>query len=180
MAKKLRVVMAQLNLLVGDVQGNLEKHLHAAKNARDQFAADIIVFPELSITGYPPEDLLFRKNFIADAHSALHQFKEEMQGIYCIVGHPYATSQGLYNACSVIYNGTILGRYEKQFLPNYGVFDEDRYFISGSGSCIVDIHNIPVGIVICEDIWVPGPTQQAATQGARLSLIHISEPTRPY
>lgn len=176
MAKKLRIVIAQLNLTVGDIQGNLTKLIHAAKSARDTLTADIIVFPELCITGYPPEDLLFRKSFIDEANTALNTFKSEVDGIYCVVGHPHATSQGLYNSCSVIYNNTILGRYAKQHLPNYGVFDECRYFVPGNSTCVVPVHGIPVGIVICEDIWYPGPIQQIANHGARIILAPNASP----
>lgn len=176
MAKKLRIVLAQLNLCVGDIYGNLDKLINAAKLARDELAADIIVFPELSITGYPPEDLLFRKAFIDQATEALYEFKNQVQNIYCVIGHPHATSQGLFNSCSLVYNNTILGRYAKQHLPNYGVFDEYRYFIPGNSACVIPINGIPVGIVICEDLWHPAPIQQAATQGARLILSPNASP----
>lgn len=176
MAKKLKIVIAQLNLTVGDIQGNLAKLMNAANTARDTFFADVIIFPELSITGYPPEDLLFRKSFIDEANQALTQFKNEVKGIHCIIGHPHLTSQGLFNCSSVIYNGTVLGRYAKQHLPNYGVFDEYRYFTPGNSPCIVTIHGIPVGIVICEDIWHAGPTQQIANHGARLIIAPNASP----
>ncbi len=176
MSKKLRVVIAQLNLTVGDIQGNTTKHLHAAATARDTLNADVIVFPELSITGYPPEDLLFRPAFIEDATQAFNHLKTAIQHIHCIIGHPYANSKGLHNACSVIYNGTVLGRYTKQHLPNYGVFDEQRYFTPGESHGIVFIHDLPVGIVICEDLWFAGPVEQAANQGARLILSPNASP----
>lgn len=176
MSKKLRIVLAQLDLIVGDIAGNLQKLIQAATEARDQLAADIIVFPELSITGYPPEDLLFRKGFLQAAHKALYAFVAEVQNIYCVVGHPHTTSQGLFNSCSIIYNGTILGRYAKQHLPNYGVFDECRYFIPGNAACVIPIHGIPVGVVICEDLWALNPVSQAATQGARIILSPNASP----
>ncbi len=176
MTKKLRVVIAQLNLTVGDIQGNLAKHIHAAKSARDTLKGEVIVFPELSLTGYPPEDLLLRKSFIEEANAALNTLKKEVEGIYCIVGHPHATSQGLFNSCSVLYNQTIVGRYAKQHLPNYGVFDECRYFVPGNSPCVVPINGISVGIIICEDIWFPGPTQQIANHGARLILVPNASP----
>ena len=175
-AKKLRIVLAQLNLLVGDIQGNLDKLIGAAKSARDLLKADVIVFPELSITSYPPEDLLFRKSFIDASTDALYEFKEQVRDIYCVVGHPHSTSQGLFNSCSLIYNGTILGRYAKQHLPNYGVFDEARYFTPGNSACVIPINGIPVGITICEDLWHPAPIQQAATQGARIILSPNASP----
>lgn len=176
MAKKLRIIIAQLNFLVGDLEGNLEKHIQAAKTARDLYKADVIVFPELSLTGYPPEDLLLRKNFIERANQKLQAFKAAVSDIYCVLGHPHSSEQGLLNACSLIYNDAILGRYAKQYLPNYDVFDEHRYFVPGSASCVVPIRGIPVGLVICEDLWHSGPVQQAATQGARLILSPNASP----
>ncbi len=176
MAKKLRIALAQLNLTVGDIQGNLIKLINAAKSARDTLKAEMVVFPELSITGYPPDDLLLRKSFIDAANDALNTFKNEVHGIYCVVGHPHATSQGLFNTCSVIYNGTIVGRYAKQHLPNYGVFDECRYFTPGNSPCVVPVNGTSVGIVICEDVWHAGPTQQIANHGARVLITPNASP----
>lgn len=176
MPKKLRIVLAQLNLVVGDIKGNVEKHRRAAAVSRDELAADVIVFPELSITGYPPEDLLLRKAFIEEAQAALEHLTREVKGIYCVIGHPYATEQGLYNACSLIYNGDVLGQYAKQHLPNYGVFDEARYFISGEAPTVLSIHGIPAGLVICEDLWQTGPVEQAVQKGARFILSPNSSP----
>lgn len=176
MAKKLRVIIAQLNLLVGDLEGNLQKHILASEKARDFYKADLIIFPELSLTGYPPEDLLLRKGFIEKAHQTFLQLKDSVKEIYCLVGHPLTTEQGVLNACSMIYNGTVLGRYAKQYLPNYEVFDEYRYFIPGSAACVLPVKGIPLGIVICEDLWQSGPVQQAAMQGARLILSPNASP----
>lgn len=176
MPKKLRIVLAQLNPTVGDITGNLEKMINAANSARDELSADLIVFPELFITGYPPDDLLLRKSFIDDATKAINEFASQVKDIYCIVGHPHATSQGLHNSCSLIYNGTILGRYAKQHLPNYGVFDECRYFVPGDSPCVISVKGVPIGMVICEDVWHPGPVQQAATQGARIIISPNASP----
>ncbi|TAK77502.1 MAG: NAD+ synthase [Gammaproteobacteria bacterium] len=176
MTTKLRIVLAQLNLCVGDIQSNLKKHIEAALTARDQLAADVIVFPELSLTGYPPEDLLLRPSFIQATQSALQQFISEVKGIYCLVAYPQSTPQGLYNACSLIHNGSIIAHYAKQCLPNYGVFDEARYFIPADKPCVALVKDIPVGIVICEDAWSPQPIQQTAAEGARLVLIPNASP----
>jgi len=176
MTKKLRVALAEINPIVGDIEYNLKKHLAAAERARDELKADIIVFPELSLTGYPPEDLLLRPSFIQSAHEALNEFIAKTKNIYCVINHPHLTSSGLLNSSSLIFNGTILGRYHKQHLPNYGVFDENRYFIAGTTPCVVPIHGIPVGLVICEDLWFPGPVQQAASLGARLILSPNASP----
>lgn len=174
--KKLKIIIAQLNLTVGDITGNLQKHIDAAIRARDEFHADVIVFPELGLTGYPPEDLLLRKAFIDEAQLALDQFIEDIHGIHCVISHPYATPQGLFNACSLVHNGAILGRHAKLHLPNYGVFDENRYFIPGHSTCVVPIQGIPVGLVICEDLWFAGPVQQAVSQGARFILSPNASP----
>lgn len=176
MPTQLRIVLAQLNLFVGDIQGNLIKLIDQANNARDTLSADVIVFPELSITGYPPEDLLFRKDFILQAEDALIEFKSKVKNIYCVVGHPHASPDGLFNACSLIHNGEILGRYAKQHLPNYGVFDECRYFVSGHSPCVIPINGIPVGLMICEDLWYDDPIQQAADEGARIILSPNASP----
>ena len=176
MSKKLRIVMAQLDFLVGDIQGNLKKHIQAAEQARDLMKADVIVFSELGMTGYPPEDLLRRASFIEESTQALNEFIQTVTGIHCVIGHPYATSKGLYNSCSLIYNNTILARFNKKHLPNYGVFDEHRYFISGDAGSVVLIHEIPVAIVICEDLWYAAPVQETATHGARIILSPNASP----
>jgi NAD+ synthase (glutamine-hydrolysing) len=176
MAKKLRIVLAQLNLTVGDIEGNLKKYKQAAIRARDELAADVIVFPELGLTGYPAEDLYLRPAFIQREQLALQQLIAEITGIHCVLSHTYMNNQQLFNACSLVYNNTILGRYAKQHLPNYGVFDEDRYFVSGNGPCVVPIQGVMVGLVVCEDLWVEGPTQQAASHGARLILSPNASP----
>lgn len=176
MSKKLRIVLAQLNLEVGDIQGNLEKHLHAVAIAQDMLSADAIVFPELSLVGYPAEDLLLRPSFIAETEDALRKFTAEIKHIYCIVGHPYAGSHHLYNACSIIYNKKIIGHYKKQYLPNYGVFDEYRYFTPGNQSCLLSIRGIPVGLMICEDIWRLGPARKTVDHGAKLIIVPNASP----
>lgn len=176
MSKKLRIALAQLNLKVGDIEGNLKKLIQAANTARDTHQCDIIVFPELSITGYPPEDLLLRPSFLKQAEEALNTFKTSVNGIHCVIGHTYQTAQGLYNACSMIYNGAILGHYNKEYLPNYGIFDECRYFLPGDAVCVVPVNGIPIGMLICEDLWHASPIQQAAAQGARLILSPNASP----
>jgi NAD+ synthase (glutamine-hydrolysing) len=176
MSKKLRIVMAQLDLIVGDIEANVKKHIEAANTARDTLKADIIVFPELSITGYPAEDLLLRPSFVNAAAEAVNELKNTIRDIHCVVGHPHHSAKGLHNACSLIYNGTILSRYAKQHLPNYGVFDEKRYFVPGDSASVISIHGVLVGITICEDLWFTGPAQQAATLGARIILSPNASP----
>ena len=170
MSNHLRIVMAQLDLLVGDVLGNAQQVIDAATYARDQLQAQAILFPELALTGYPPEDLLLRPGLHIHVLAALERIKQLVQGIHVIVGHPQQGTGGLYNAASVICDGQILATYYKQHLPNYSVFDEKRYFTSGTEPCVVHIAGVPCGITVCEDIWTPGPVQQAKAAGARCIL----------
>ncbi len=169
----LRLALAQLNLLVGDIQGNALRIAAAAKQARDEYQAALVVFPELSLTGYPPEDLLLRPDLHRQVHTALEKLAHETQGIVLIVGHPVQADTKQYNACSLIRDGAIAATYRKQHLPNYGVFDEKRYFQEGREPLVVDIQGLPVGLSICEDIWCAGTTQQAVAAGAKL-LININ------
>jgi NAD+ synthase (glutamine-hydrolysing) len=169
----LRIVMAQQDFLVGAIDANADQILAACAQARDEMAADIIVFSELALTGYPPEDLLFRKHFIEHVEHAMQRLCAGISGITAIVGYPLRQAEGLYNAAAVIRDGGVAAVYRKQHLPNYGVFDEKRYFRPGAAPCVVEIQGVPVGITICEDIWQPGPVQQSADTGARL-LININ------
>ncbi|MGB5179732.1 MAG: NAD+ synthase [Gammaproteobacteria bacterium] len=164
--------MAQQNYVVGDIYANAHQILTACMHARDKMSADAIVFPELALTGYPPEDLLLRPHFIEHVDAAVESLRQEICGITAIMGYPLKQPDGLYNVAGVFQEGRIT-LYRKQYLPNYSVFDEQRYFRPGSAPCIVDIRNIPVGITVCEDIWETGPARQAAAAGARL-LININ------
>ncbi len=169
-SNSLRVVMAQLDFLVGDIQGNIAKFMTAAVDARDRLRADVIVFPELTVTGYPPEDLLLRPSFIRQVEPAMQRLRMEIEGITAVVGYPAATSEGLRNSAAVIRDGAIQAVYHKQLLPNYGVFDEKRYFIAGAEPTVVVINNVRVGITICEDVWQLDPVQKAVAAGAQLLL----------
>ena len=182
MPQSLRIVIAQLNLHVGDIHQNLNKHIKAAETARDKLHADLIIFPELSLTGYPPEDLLLRKSFITACTDALQEFAEKVHGIHCLIGHPNSsphhlyTEHHLYNSCSLVYNGKIFGTYSKLHLPNYGVFDECRYFDAKDEPYIVNIKGLPIGVVICEDIWAPGPLEKSIAAGAKLIIVPNASP----
>ncbi|MCW8827979.1 MAG: NAD+ synthase [Gammaproteobacteria bacterium] len=171
--KKLRIVMAQLNMLVGDIEGNAAKVIAAAERARDDFSADAIVFPELTLTGYPPEDLLLRPGLYTRVLAALEQINLKVRDIDIILGHPHAAAGGLYNAASLLRADTAEATYHKQHLPNYSVFDEKRYFAVGSEPCVVEIKGVPVGLTVCEDIWQPGSVAQAVDAGARL-IVNIN------
>ena len=170
MTATLRIVMAQLNMRVGDIPGNLERIIESSRHARDELGALVIVFPELSLCGYPPEDLLLRSSMQARISRALDQLCEQVQGIYVVVGYPWQQDDLCYNMAAVIADGRILASYAKQHLPNYRVFDEKRYFAEGSEPCCLEIDGLPVALSVCEDIWHPQPMAQARDAGARLML----------
>ena len=169
----LRILIAQHDFLVGDVTANRAKVAAVARRARDVHRADIVVFPELTLTGYPPEDLLLRPELAGRVEQAIEALCAEMEGVTLIVGYPRRRPEGLYNAAGVIRDGRILAEYHKQFLPNYSVFDEKRYFIPGREPCVFDFHGVRFGITVCEDIWEASPARQAAAEGAQF-LININ------
>jgi NAD+ synthase (glutamine-hydrolysing) len=169
----LRILIAQLDFLVGDIAGNRAKVTAAARRARDVHRADVIVFPELTLTGYPPEDLLLRPELGRRVEQALAALCAEVEGITLILGYPRRRADGLYNAAGVIRDGYILAEYHKQFLPNYSVFDEKRYFSPGRDPCVIEHRGVRIGVTICEDIWEVMPARQAAEAGAQL-LININ------
>ena len=164
--------MAQQNYVVGDIHANAHQILTACVHARDQLYADAIVFPELALTGYPPEDLLLRPHFIEHVEAAVESLRQEICGITAVIGYPLRQQADLFNVAGVFQEGVIT-TCRKQHLPNYSVFDEQRYFRPGHDACIVDIKGVKAGITVCEDIWQPGPAQQAAAAGAQL-LININ------
>ncbi|MCW8918520.1 MAG: NAD+ synthase [Gammaproteobacteria bacterium] len=170
MTTKLRIVMAQLNTLVGDIEGNADKVIACARRGRDEFHADAILFPELTLSGYPPEDLLLRPGLHRRILEALARVAREVSGIDVVLGYPHAASGGLYNAASLLHDGHTIATYHKHHLPNYSVFDEKRYFAEGRAPCVVEIKGVRVGITICEDMWHPGPVALAAEAGAQLIL----------
>jgi NAD+ synthase (glutamine-hydrolysing) len=167
---KLRVVMAQLDFLVGDIPGNTRKVIEATHRAEKELAADIVVFPELCLTGYPPEDLLLRPSMDLRISEALEKLQSESLGPAIVLGAPVRQAGLLYNAALVIDGGVITGRYFKHFPPNYQVFDEKRYFASGHDTVVQEVRGVSVGLTVCEDIWSDGPVESAAAQGARLIL----------
>ena len=170
MSVPLRIVLAQLNLLVGDIAGNVAKMCAAVDKARGELQAHAIVFPELAITGYPPEDLLLRPDFIAAAEQGLEELCRVAKGMDVVVGYPSQHGGKLYNTASVLRDGKVVTTYAKHCLPNYGVFDEKRYFTAGSGTCVVPIQGVPVAITICEDVWEGWPVDEAVKAGARLVI----------
>ena len=171
--KTLRVVLAQMNATVGDLEGNRDKIAARIEEAR-RIAADIVVFPEMCLTGYPPEDLLLKPDFIEAAQGALLDLASASRGLTAVVGTVYADDD-LHNAAAVLHDGRLAGVYYKHYLPNYGVFDEERYFEAGRQRLIFVRDGIPIGISICEDIWYPdGPPEAQALYGGAELLINIS------
>ncbi|HEX8681455.1 MAG TPA: nitrilase-related carbon-nitrogen hydrolase, partial [Ardenticatenaceae bacterium] len=171
--RTVRLAMAQINTTVGDLEGNCLKILDYLERARAQ-GAGLVMFPELATSGYPPEDLLLKPDFIAANQRVLEEIRRATEGITVVVGFPACDEYDIYNAAAVFQNGQRLGTYHKHFLPNYGVFDENRYFGEGLSSPVFDFEGDLVGVNICEDIWYPsGPPQWQAQAGAEL-LVNIS------
>jgi NAD+ synthase (glutamine-hydrolysing) len=151
----MRLALAQMNTVVGDLDGNRERIVTRLEEAREA-GADLVLFPELATTGYPPEDLLLRPGFLRAAARTLDAVAAETKGIAALVGAPHL-DRDLFNACAVCADGEVKAMYRKQFLPNYGVFDEDRYFQAGRELVLLRCRETLVGPTVCEDIWQPGP-----------------------
>ncbi len=166
----LRLALAQLNPIVGDIDGNRGRIAEAIETAAKS-GAQIVVFPELAICGYPPEDLLLREAFLQDCRDAIESLADGMpEGIVAVVGWP-ERDEDVYNAAAVLSGGEVVASYRKQHLPNYGVFDELRYFQHGPGPATIEVAGHTVGVTICEDIWQPSdPLESEALAGARLIL----------
>lgn len=173
---KLRVIAASLNVSVGESEGNLALMQAAIDEALGKHHADLIVFPELALSGYPPEDLLFRRAYLEELEAALAQLSALSKDIGIIVGHPEQTPTGLFNAVSVLYEGKRQHTYHKQFLPNMQVFDEKRYFAEGAEPCVFDFKGTTVGVIICEDVWHSEPVQNAKDAGAKLLIVPNASP----
>ena len=162
------IIIGQLNFKVGDIEANTKKIIDAINKATEEHNADIIVFPELCVSSYPPEDLLLRPSFNKSINCALEKIKSQTKDIYVILGYPLKKGKQLYNACSLMHNKEIISTYSKQNLPNYGVFDEKRYFASGNETCLFEINGVTAALSICEDIWVEKPTADATTKNAKI------------
>jgi NAD+ synthase (glutamine-hydrolysing) len=168
----MRLALAQINTVVGDLDGNRDL-IHSRLDEARTGGVDLVLFPELAVTGYPPEDLLLRSGFVRAAARSLEQIAVQARDIVALVGFPYFDTD-LYNACAVCANGEVKAVYRKRFLPNYGVFDEDRYFAPGRDLVLLEIGETRVGLTICEDMWQPGPpATDLALAGAEL-LVNIS------
>ena len=172
----LKIALAQVNFLVGNIEANVDKIIEASVYARDHLNADLVVFPELTITGYPAEDLLFRADFIAAANNAIYLLAERVTDIAMVVGFPERDDNKLYNSAVVLHQGVILACYRKQILPNYGVFDEQRYFTAGHQPCVFEFNGTFIGLTICEDVWKQGIIDNAKQAGAELMLTLNASP----
>ena len=173
MTQTLKLVMGQLNFLVGDIDGNTEIVIQSSRNAIDEHSADMIVFPELTLTGYPMEDLLLRPSLRNRIDKAIGKILNANLAITIVLGYPRVSDSKLYNALGVIYRGELLSEYHKQCLPNYQVFDERRYFEPGLEACIVKIKNIRCAFTVCEDLWQEGPVKDLKSLGAQM-LVNIN------
>jgi NAD+ synthase (glutamine-hydrolysing) len=172
----MRIALAQFDFPVGAVADNARRIAAMITEARDIHGADIVLFPELAISGYPPEDLLLRPSFLAACEQALHDIAAAATGIVALVGHPQAMGSVVYNALSALRDGRVELTYRKRELPNYAVFDEQRYFTPGEKPACLKVNGIGVGLLVCEDLWHAGPLLETAAAGAELVLIANASP----
>ncbi|MBW5813299.1 NAD+ synthase [Yersinia kristensenii] len=182
MSRSLSIALAQLNWLVGDIEGNTERMLQTL-HEQQKVGADLVMFSELALSGYPPEDLLYRDDFYQRCEAQLNRLQAATQQTAVLVGHPWREQGELYNALSLFADGKLQGRYFKQQLPNYGVFDEKRYFSAGHQSCVVELKGYRLGLLICEDLWFDGPVDAVKAAGAEIVLSINASPynrEKPY
>ncbi|MEO7433211.1 MAG: NAD+ synthase [Dokdonella sp.] len=174
----LKIALAQFDFPVGAVARNAERIAALIAEARDAHGADLVLFPELALSGYPPEDLLMRPAFLAECDAAMQRIASGVRGITAVVGWPQAAGSVVYNAASVLRDGAVETTYRKRELPNYAVFDERRYFEvdPDGGNCVFDVAGVRVGLVICEDLWFPEPIAGTANAGAQLVLVPNASP----
>ena len=173
---KVKIALAQLNFTVGDISGNTEKIIFFVKKCEKE-KRDFIIFPELSITGYPPEDLILKNKFVEDNLRAIEKIRENVGDIITIVGFINKKEKKLYNSAAIIYKGEIIGIYDKMILPNYGVFDEKRYFEEGENPFVCKIKEINFGVCICEDIWhKDGPVKEQVKKKAEYIFVINASP----
>ena len=173
MARTFRLALAQINLTVGDLPGNTSRMLECLHRAREA-GADLVAFPELATTGYPPEDLLFKKSFIDANLLAMEQVVSESHGMAVVLGYVQPRESGIANSAAVGHDGRLIDTYDKIFLPNYGVFDEERYFVKGNVCPVYEIGGVRIGVNVCEDIWfAEGPSAVQRQAGAEL-IVNIN------
>jgi len=173
---RLRIGLAQLNFLVGDAQGNATRVIEAVARARSDLNPDLLVFPELTLSGYPPEDLLFHGGFRSAIERALAAVREQVRGTGVIVGYPEYAGRDIYNSAALLADGVLLANHRKRELPNYKVFDEKRYFRAGTDATVFEYRGFRIGLLICEDVWECAAARQARDAGAELLLIINASP----
>jgi NAD+ synthase (glutamine-hydrolysing) len=173
----LRIALAQDDFLVGHITGNRDRILEHIACARDEHQADLLVLPELALTGYPPEDLVLRPGFMRRSDEALVEIASAVHGIDVLIGHPRSEGDQRFNSISWLRDGRILGTYDKWDLPNYAVFDERRYFVHGDQPLVIEVKGVRVGVIICEDTWTPEASEAARAAGAQ---IIVSTNASPY
>jgi NAD+ synthase (glutamine-hydrolysing) len=172
----LRVALAQIDLLVGGVQANTSRIIGCARGAHQELGADLVVFPELTLSGYPPEDLLFHRGFRRQIERGLERLRAEIKDVDVLVGYPEYSGLDIYNSAALIAGGAITANHRKTELPNYKVFDEKRYFRAGTQPTVVDYHGFRIGLLVCEDIWSPEAAQLARSAGAQLLIVINASP----
>jgi NAD+ synthase (glutamine-hydrolysing) len=172
----LKVALAQIDLLVGDVQGNTARVISTARAAQADLAADLIVFPELALSGYPPEDLLFHRGFRRQIDAGLNRVRAEIGSATVAVGYPEYSGSVIYNSLALLANGVVVANHRKSELPNYKVFDEKRYFRAGAQPTVAACCGFQVGLLVCEDIWGPEAAQMARSAGAELLVVANASP----
>jgi NAD+ synthase (glutamine-hydrolysing) len=172
----LRIALAQLDFLVGDVQGNATRIISTARQARADHQADLVVFPELALSGYPPEDLLFHRGFRRQIDAGLERVRHEVSDVAVLVGYPEYDGADIYNSAAILAGGQQLANHRKLELPNYRVFDEKRYFKAGQRPTVAVVNGYRIGVCICEDIWEPRAAQLAGAGGAELLLVINASP----
>jgi NAD+ synthase (glutamine-hydrolysing) len=170
MTDRITIALAQIDLVVGDVPGNTARILEYCRRAHDEIQADLVVFPELSISGYPPEDLLFHSGLRRRVEAAIEEIRSKVRDIAVLIGFPEYAEDHIYNSAVVIKDGEVLAGYRKQLLPNYRVFDEKRYFTAGKDPAVFTLNGIRIAINICEDVWRPGPVAANRAAGAEVIL----------
>ncbi len=178
MVNTLRIAMAQFDFPVGDVAGNAARIAEMIAFARDEYAADVVLFPELALSGYPPEDLLLRPAFLHACEAAMSEIAAQARGIVAVVGWPQAAGAVVYNAASVLRDGAIEQTCRKRELPNYAVFDERRWFDvdPDRGDCVFEVKGSQVGLLVCEDLWFAEPIASTVAAGAQLVLVPNASP----
>jgi len=176
MAETLKIALAQLDFLVGDVRGNAAKVIASARHARRELGADLVLYPELTLSGYPPEDLLFHRGFRRQIEAGLAHLRAELEDARVLIGFPEYAGAGIYNSAALITGGEIAAIHRKAELPNYKVFDEKRYFHAGNQPTVADCRGFRTGLLVCEDIWEPAAVQLSRSDGAELLVVINASP----